>query len=268
MFFSPNHIPNENTFHRDCESEHDPSAGISDAWVIRRPFRSTSSVHTAFDTQGESLKVNPPPKRRQRHTCRSASRSKQGSPLFEDSIRISGRACRCELDLRARTEITALSRAIDDVHFSMSLAYPCARKEHDSQSASADVIPAHSLLSLAKKTVELDSDWFGGKSCIMDVILDLKDLARSSRDTLMSRVTSHQLYEEPHCGHSMRQTYTIYDRTALDTYWKHRESIISALWVSNDNSGVMGFPESAERSTATWSASLNDDSPICLPVTV
>ncbi|PPQ78232.1 hypothetical protein CVT25_015551 [Psilocybe cyanescens] len=229
---------------RETEPLIEPS-GISNSWVLRRSTRSASS-NTAYEIEEESHQ--PPPGRHQSKRHYMACR-KRTVPLYEDRKHDLKQPhhFRRKPGSRMTTETVPVSEA----PFSRTPTCSREQRERTIPSASTDIIPASLLLSMAK-SIDLKMDWFGREPCIMDVILDSRDLARYSTDALIAGVGD--------CVQDLRPRYRTYncrDQTSLDTYWSTQAAILMGSIYVNERVGNMGFPESVERSTATWPSVLN-----------
>lgn len=269
---------NQLPFHRETEPVDDPNR-ISSVRILRRsaPGR-PMSLRTAYEKREEDLEShNCPPKRRppKRHFI-SRHRS-NSSPKYEDHsihIRKEPSRRRRKSGSRVKTKTTQIVPVVSkqEAPFS-SLTPTCSRLllqvgEHGQMMASADKIPASLLLSLARKSIDREADWFGHKRCLMDVILDLRDLARQSTSSssssraptetegvlslvAMAGVGTGQFNPDSHplC---YDRTYTFRDQSSLDVYWNDQAAILTgSIWL-NDHVGHSGFPVSVERSTASW----------------
>ncbi|KAF8969417.1 hypothetical protein BDZ97DRAFT_243012 [Flammula alnicola] len=234
---------------------------ISTVQVLRRSLRSTVS-NTASELREDSHKCLP---RWPQLKRRSLARPKKGLPLSEDPIQSSNRTrdrrkpgaatARAQTQIAVASEVKAPSTSTPKTLH----AYPHV-SDHVGASGSTDRIPANVLLSMAQQSVELQMDWFGRKPCVMDVILDLQDVARGSTEALTTACGgTFQFNEDLQQDPILPRTYTFCDERSLSTYWTDQAAIWASVQVSDNDrdSTDMGFPESGERSTARWSSLLN-----------
>lgn len=130
----------------------------------------------------------------------------------------------------------------------------CSRlSEHTYSAAAIPRSPASLLLARARESVELKTDWLGRRPAIMDVILDSKvsPAVEFTEDVLIEAVERCQSW----LPGLRREAYNFTDEQSLDTYWADQ----SAIWrgMCSSEGPATRFPDSGERSTATWTAALN-----------
>lgn len=113
--------------------------------------------------------------------------------------------------------------------------------------------PLHTKVSLseARQVVDLHTDWLGRKPSIMDVILDSRSPSVDfDEDALLEAIRRNQ---EPTC---LRYQYSFEDELSLATYWAD-EAVRWRMRTLAEGINIR-FPDSDERSTASWSPSLDE----------
>jgi hypothetical protein len=106
------------------------------------------------------------------------------------------------------------------------------------------------LISQARQVALLRTDWLGRKLSIMDVILDSRSpTVDLDEDALLEAIRRTQ---EPTCP--LRCQYDFTDELSLETYWADE----ATRWGMRTLETVTTrFPDSDERSTASWSPCLD-----------
>ncbi|KAH7930662.1 hypothetical protein BV22DRAFT_1043022 [Leucogyrophana mollusca] len=107
------------------------------------------------------------------------------------------------------------------------------------------VSPAGQLLSEARQFAALESERFGHRPAIMDIILDCRLTVLSSKNTTAIPV---------------RQGYVFRDSADLDAYWSDQAAIRRRSGVPWAAQRTIGLEISAERSTSSWPPYLDGES--------
>lgn len=165
---------------------------------MQRPILRSQSSRTASDKALTSVgPLDCGNKAEQRR--RRAKGCKRPLPLSRDSIHSSKRTRRQRLGQEPPTSTACAS--VKNSASSTTRYGPLNLEEIISPPGRADRSCASLLLSQARRSIELDTDWLGRKRYIMDVILDLKaQVAENSAkpDTLLSPMhTDDQNYFPP-----------------------------------------------------------------------
>jgi hypothetical protein len=128
-------------------------------------------------------------------------------------------------------------------------------RRHISETSYPSTIFAHlgarALLSQARRFIELEADLLGRKSSIMDVILDLKSAALGDEGAVLREVIQRTRMPFPVC-----REYTFTDEQSLVIYWADQAAIWGGMRTVIEVSPTH-FPDSGERSTASWVPALN-----------
>ncbi|CAA7260081.1 unnamed protein product [Cyclocybe aegerita] len=253
------------TAHNDSkQSRHNPIARISDSRArSRRSTRRSVSAHTASDIQEESDKAS---KWRQRRHA-PVTRQSADLPVSEDPIQRSKRLHRRRLGYTTVQTIYVASSVADEEEKQPILKTPpsssltsCSRVVSDSGYAvspaarSDRVRRTNLLLDLARRSIEIESDWVGRRPCVMDVILDLRDLGQNSALEALLLLLNHGGASNGDPYPSYYRTYDFSDERSLVAYWADQSVLWSGMRVRDNTSNAMGFPVSLERSTARWDA--------------
>jgi hypothetical protein len=142
------------------------------------------------------------------------------------------------------TSNTSASTAQSAVNQTSSLPVRKRRRPPDNYLAVSRP-PASFLLSQAREAIALWADWLGRKPSIMDIILDARSPAVDiDEDVLIEAIRRKQELITP----SPNQ-YDFTDELSLAMYWSDEAARLGP----QTSRGIIRFPDSDERSTASWS---------------
>jgi hypothetical protein len=148
------------------------------------------------------------------------------------------------------TSNTSTSTAHSAVNQTSSLPVRIRRRLSDHHYLATSQSPARFLLSQAREAIALRADWLGQKPSIMDVILD----SRSPAIDLDEEVLIEAIRRKRELVCPSRHRYDFTDELSLVMYWSDEAA---RLGMQISGGVTTKFPDSDERSTASWSPSLN-----------
>lgn len=128
----------------------------------------------------------------------------------------------------------------------------CHTLESSYPSTILSLSSARAVLSQARQSAALEAAFLGRKPAVMDIILDLRSTVLDDDD-------------DPPMGglHWPRMRFPVYreyaftDEQSLVTYWADQADIRRGMRMIDSGVATTRFPDSDERSTASWDPSLN-----------
>ncbi|RDB20011.1 hypothetical protein Hypma_012794 [Hypsizygus marmoreus] len=188
------------------------------------------------------------------HTPRTTS-AVPPAPLSRGTSRVST-ASRSQKPGPAVSSSPSTRSAISETESQISTQPP--RKKHIRRGLSdrrnVSLLPpryrASLLLWHAHQYIDQVAGLLGRRPCIMDVILDLK--LEYDEDTLIE-ILQRRRDKLPLCRQYL---YAVKDEQSLNTYWADQAAIWRGVWAIDEGPSTR-FPDSDERSTATWTGALN-----------
>ncbi|PFH51302.1 hypothetical protein AMATHDRAFT_47190 [Amanita thiersii Skay4041] len=170
--------------------------------------------------------------------------------------------------VRGQNEATEATIALATSNPIPSITLDCRQHGPDpneillaSSSTPSDPSQTSTLLSQVRRYIDCVAEYAATdrKPCIMDVILDLKASAAAERRTSSKAVVRAHRSETPDMWSRYRE-YDFSDTNSLDAYWADQSSIWRGTHINCVfKSGSIHYPDSCERSTASWPSILDFD---------
>lgn len=115
---------------------------------------------------------------------------------------------------------------------------------------------ARAVLSQARQSATLEAACLGRKAAVMDIILDLRSTILDDDDD-DDPPTRMRGFHWPRMRFPVYREYAFTDEQSLVIYWADQADIWRGMRMIDSEVTTTRFPDSDERSTASWDPSLN-----------